>query len=131
VQEWDKFDVDKELQRLEEEEKQREEFAKFAKKAADPFETVPADGIDSYSLDSMTPLERRMAAKVRARDCPCSLTRVCVCVCACVRACVRACVCVCACVKAMYGRRCGSMVCEWEWVRCESSETRMHTPTCI
>ncbi len=54
------------MQRLEEEEKKQQEYAKFAKKAADPYESAsaPADGLQTYSIDSMTPLERRLASKV-------------------------------------------------------------------
>jgi hypothetical protein len=69
-QEWDKFDVEKEMQRLEEEEKKQQEYAEFAKKAADPYESAhgradaDADSLHTYSVDSMTPLERRIAAKV-------------------------------------------------------------------
>lgn len=60
--EWDKFDVDKEIKRLEEEDKKQDEYKSFAKTAADPFESYN-DPNDTYKLEAMTPLERRMAAQ--------------------------------------------------------------------
>ena len=62
--EWDKFDVDKEIERIEEEEKKQEEYKGFSKKSADvdaPEEVH--DPSKSYSVDDMTPLEKRMASK--------------------------------------------------------------------
>ena len=62
--EWDKFDVDKEIERIEEEEKKQEEYKAFSKPAADveaPEEVH--DPSKSYSVDDMTPLEKRMASK--------------------------------------------------------------------
>ena len=62
--EWDKYDVDQEISRIEEEEKKQEEYKNFSKRAADV--DSPGDvhaGSSTYQINSMTPLEKRMAAK--------------------------------------------------------------------
>ena len=62
--EWDKFDVDKEIARIEEEEKKKDEYKSFSKPAADV--ESPEDVHDStqtYKVEDMTPLEKRVAAK--------------------------------------------------------------------
>ena len=62
--EWDKYDVDQEISRIEEEEKKQEEYKNFSKRAADV--DSPDDvhaGSSTYQINSMTPLEKRMAAK--------------------------------------------------------------------
>ena len=59
--EWDKFDVDNELKRLEEEEKRIEEERKSCPKTADPGEDVHSD--KTYQINAMSPLERRVAAQ--------------------------------------------------------------------
>jgi len=62
--EWDKFDVDKEIERIEDEEKKQEEFRTFAKKAADVDKPEDVhDPASTYQIDDMTPLEKRVAAK--------------------------------------------------------------------
>ena len=62
--EWDKFDVDKEIERIEEEEKKQTEYRSFSKKSAD-FESPEEvhDPLTTYKIDEMTPLEKRVAAK--------------------------------------------------------------------
>jgi len=66
--EWDKFDVDKEIDRIEDEEKKRDEYKSFSKQSADvesPDEVH--DPAKTYKVDDMTPLEKRVAAK-REKD---------------------------------------------------------------
>lgn len=59
--EWDKYDVDTELKRLEEEEKRLEEERSKCPKTADPGDDVHSD--KTYQIESMTPLEKRVAAQ--------------------------------------------------------------------
>jgi tetratricopeptide (TPR) repeat protein len=59
--EWDKFDVDTELKRLEEEEKRLEEERQMCSKTADPGADVHGD--QTYKIEAMTPLEKRVAAQ--------------------------------------------------------------------
>jgi tetratricopeptide (TPR) repeat protein len=59
--EWDKYDVDTELKRLEEEEKHLEEERQKCPKTADPGADVHSD--QTYKIEAMTPLEKRVAAQ--------------------------------------------------------------------
>ncbi|KAJ1493214.1 hypothetical protein T484DRAFT_1879607 [Baffinella frigidus] len=60
--EWDTFDVDKEIERIEKEEKAKDEFKTFSKKAVDYGDEVH-DPNKTYSIEMMSALEKRHAAK--------------------------------------------------------------------
>ena len=59
--EWDKFDVDSELKKLDEETKRLEEERLSCPKTADPGPDVHGD--DTYTIGCMSALERRVAAQ--------------------------------------------------------------------
>ena len=62
--EWDKFDVDKEIERIEEEEKKQDEYRSFSKPSADVESPEDVhDPLNTYKVEDMTPLEKRVASK--------------------------------------------------------------------